>query len=74
LYDADCLIKSEQRPCTHIASCKITTLHHEAWNDSMERAALVSEAMLACAKLAKVLGGFRDYVIVKMELDATGFD
>jgi len=39
----------------------------------MERAALVSEAMLACAKLTKVLGGFGDDVIVEMELDATSF-
>jgi hypothetical protein len=59
--------------CTHVASCKITALHHEPWNDSMKRAALVSEAMLACAKLTKVLGCFRDYVIVEMELDSTSF-
>ena len=55
-----------QRPhCrTHIIPGEVSTLQHEVWNDSMESAALVSEIMLTCAKLAKVLGGLGNNVVV----------
>ena len=49
-----------------VACCKVTTLNHKLFNDTVEGRALVREllsslayAFLASAKRAEILGGFR---------------
>ena len=37
-----------------VAVGEVTTLAHEAWDDTVERAALVTETFLACAQGSKV--------------------
>lgn len=35
-------------PCTHVASCEVTTLEHELWDNSVKLGFLEAEALLAC--------------------------
>lgn len=63
----------DQQPkegCTDIATCEISSLQHELWDDSVELAALVSEALLAGAKSTEVLSCLGDYIVVELEVDA----
>lgn len=49
---------------THITISEVSTLQHKTFDNSMELAAFVSETMLTCAKLTKVLGGLWNNVVV----------
>ena len=55
---------------SYIATSEVTTLQHELRNDSVELAALVAEALLACAESAEVLGRLGDYIVVELEVDS----
>jgi hypothetical protein len=57
---------------TYVATSEVTTLKHELRDDAVEGRASVSEALLAGAKSAEVLGSLRDNVVVEEEVDATG--
>lgn len=57
---------------TYISTSEVTTLQHEVWNDTVELAALVAEALLAGAEGAEVLSGLRDDVVEELEVDAAG--
>lgn len=59
--------------CTDVSAGEITTLEHEGWDDTMERAALVAKALLSSAESTEVLGSLGDYIIVEFEVDAGGF-
>ena len=61
------------RVCTDVSAGEITTLEHEGWDDTMERAALVAKALLSSAESTEVLGSLGDYIIVELEVDAGGF-
>jgi hypothetical protein len=54
-----------------VTTGEVTTLEHEVRDDSVEGRALVTEALLASAESAEVLGGLGDDVIVEVEVDAT---
>ena len=56
---------------THIATCEVTTLKHEVWDDPVELRALVAKALLTRAESAKVLGGLGDDVVVEDKIDAS---
>jgi hypothetical protein len=56
---------------TYVTTGEVTTLEHEVRDDSVEGRALVTEALLASAESAEVLGGLGDDVIVEVEVDAT---
>lgn len=56
---------------TYVSALEVTTLKHELRDDAVEFGASVSEAFLAGAESTEVLGGFRNYVIVENEVDAT---
>jgi len=55
-----------------ITTGEVSTLEHELWNDTMELAALVTEALLASAEGTEVLGRLRDDVVEDLEVDAAG--
>jgi len=55
-----------------VATGEVTALEHELGDDSVEGRASVSEALLASAESTEVLSGLWDYVIVEVEVDATG--
>lgn len=54
-----------------IATGEVTTLEHEVGDDSVERRALVAEALLASAESTEVLSGLGDLLVVEVEVDAT---
>ena len=56
---------------SYVTAGEVTTLEHELGNDTVERRALVSEALLASAESLEVLGGLGDNVIKEVEVDAT---
>lgn len=49
---------------THITGSKVTSLEHEAWNDTMKGGALIPITLLPGAQSAKVFCSLRDYVII----------
>ena len=49
---------------------EITTLAHEAWDDTVEARARISVTILTRAQLAEVLGSLRHNVIVELEFDS----
>jgi hypothetical protein len=55
---------------THVATGEVTTLEHELGDDTVELGASVSEALLAGAESAEVLGSLGDDVVEKLEVDA----
>jgi len=55
-----------------VATGEVTALKHELRDDAVESRASVSEALLAGAKSTEVLSGLGDYIIVEVEVDATG--
>ena len=55
---------------TDIAASEVTTLQHELRDDSVERRALVAEALLTGAESTEVLGSLGDYIVVEDEVDA----
>jgi len=62
-----------------VSDGKVTTLGHEAWDDTMEGGALVGKllagpayALLASAESAEVFGGLWDDVAVQLKDDAAG--
>jgi len=55
-----------------ITTSEVATLKHELRNDSMERGALVPEALLAGAESTEVLSSLRDYIVVEDEVDPSG--
>ena len=57
---------------THVATGEVTTLEHELGNDTVELGALVSEAFLAGAESAEVLGRLGDFFFEELEVDAAG--
>lgn len=58
---------------TDISTGEVTALQHERWDDTVERAALVAEALLTSAESTEVFGGLGDYIIIQLEVDASGF-
>jgi hypothetical protein len=52
-----------------VATSEVTTLEHELGDDTMERRALVTEALLTGAESTEVLSGLGDLVIVEVEVD-----
>jgi PIN domain nuclease of toxin-antitoxin system len=54
----------------HITTGEVAALEHELGDDTVERRALVAEAILASAELAEVAGRLRHHVIVEGEIDA----
>ena len=59
---------------THIATGEVTTLEHELRDDTVERRALVSEALLTSAESAEVLSGLGDVLIEEVEVDTLSLD
>ena len=57
---------------TYIAASEVATLQHELRDHTVERGASVSEALLASAQSAEVLGGLGNNIIVQSEVDAAG--
>lgn len=53
----------------YVATSEVTTLEHELGDDTMERRALVTEALLTGAESTEVLSGLGDLVIVEVEVD-----
>jgi len=49
---------------------EVAALQHELWDDAVELAALVAEALVAGAEGTEVLSGLWDYIIVEVEVDA----
>ena len=58
--------------CTHVATGEVTTLEHELGDNTVERRALVAEALLTGAESTEVLGSLGDFVIEEVEVDAAG--
>ena len=58
--------------CTYVATGEVTTLEHELGDDTVERRALVAEAVLASAELLEVAGSLGDDVVVEGEVNAAG--
>jgi hypothetical protein len=56
--------------CAYITTGEVTTLKHELRDDAVELGALVAVALLAGAESAEVLGGFGNYIVVELEVDA----
>ena len=56
----------------YVTAGEVTALEHEVGDDTVERRALVAEALLAGAESAEVLGGLGDNVVKEVEVDATG--
>jgi len=54
-----------------VTAGEVTTLEHEVGDDSVERRALVAEALLASAELTEVLGGLGDNIVIEGEVDTT---
>lgn len=52
-----------------VASSEVTTLEHELGNDTVERRALVAEALLTGGESAEVGGSLGHNVVVELELD-----
>jgi hypothetical protein len=57
---------------TYVATGEVTALEHELRDDAVECRASIAEALLASAKSTEVLSGLGDYIIVEIEVDATG--
>jgi hypothetical protein len=57
---------------TYVAAGEVTTLKHEVGDDTVELRALEAEAHLTGAKSGEVLHGLWDYIIVELEVDASG--
>jgi len=57
---------------THVTTREVAALKHELWDDAMEFAARIAEALLAGAQGAEVLNGFRDDIVKELEVDAAG--
>jgi len=55
-----------------VTAGEVTTLEHEVGDDSVERRALVAEALLASAEGTEVLGGLGDNIVIEGEVDTTG--
>lgn len=64
----------ESLETAHIATGEVTALEHELGDDTVERRALVAEAVLASAELQEVTGGLGNDVVVELEVDATVLD
>lgn len=56
----------------YVATSEVTTLKHELRNDAVEGRARISETLLASAESTEVLSSLWDYIIVEVEVDATG--
>jgi hypothetical protein len=54
---------------TYVATGEVATLEHEVRDDTVERRALVAEALLAGAESAEVLSGLGNDVIEEIEVD-----
>jgi hypothetical protein len=50
-----------------VVGCEVASLAHEVWDDAVEGAALVAEALLASAQGTEVLSSLGDNVGVKLE-------
>lgn len=66
----------ESRAVDGLAPCpimvnEISSLSHEAFDDSMEDGALVAEAFGVRGKLSEVVGSFWDYLIEQLKLEPT---
>ena len=57
---------------SYVAASEATTLEHEVWDDTVELAAGVAEALLAGAEGTEVLSGLGDDIVVDVEVDAAG--
>ena len=57
---------------SYVAASEVTTLEHEVWDDTVELAAGVAEALLAGAEGTEVLSGLGDDIVVDVEVDAAG--
>jgi hypothetical protein len=55
-----------------VATGEVTTLEHELGDDTVERRALVTEALLASAESTEVLGGLGDDIVEEVEVNAAG--
>jgi hypothetical protein len=55
-----------------VTTREVAALKHELWDDAMEFAARIAEALLAGAQGAEVLNGFRDDIVKELEVDAAG--
>ena len=55
---------------THVVAGEVTTLEHEAGDDTVETGALVALALGELAELAEVLSGLGDISLVEVEVDA----
>lgn len=60
------------RTGTHVATGKVTTLEHEAGDDTVEYRALVTLFLRPLAKLAEVFGGPRNNIVKEVENDTAG--
>ena len=49
---------------THITGSKVTSLEHEAWNDTVKGGALITITLLPSAQRAKIFCSLGDYVII----------
>jgi hypothetical protein len=54
-----------------VTTGEVTTLEHELGDDTVERGALVAEALLASAESLEVGGSLGDNIIKQVEVDAT---
>jgi len=57
-------------PTRAISPCEVAPLEHEVGNDTVEFGSFVSKTMLPSSKLAEVLRGFRDVLVIQLEDDA----
>lgn len=60
---------SELKSISYVTTSEVTTLKHEVWDDAVELAALVAEALLVGAESTEVLDGLWDNIIVEVEVD-----
>lgn len=55
---------------THVSTGEVTTLKHEAGDDTVEGGGLVTEALLSSAEGTEVLSGLWDFVVEEVHDDA----
>jgi len=64
------LLTVDRLATSSVSASEVTTLGHEASNDTVELGALVTKALLTSAKGTEVLGSLRSHIIVELEDDA----
>lgn len=56
---------------SYVTTSEVTTLKHKIWDDTVELAASVAEALLTSAQSTEVLDSLWDNIVEELEVDAT---